>query len=75
MNSLDRFSVLTNEQASTTVGGSWQTELAKFIAEQAANHIDDIVRGFNAGNHRHRPQGKHIEWSCNHCGDYKTIFM
>ena len=54
MNSLDRFSVLTNEQASTTVGGSWQTELAKFIVEQAANHI---------------------EWSCNHCGDYKTIFM
>ena len=56
MNSLDRFSVLTNEQASTTVGGSWQTELAKFIVEQAANHIDDIVKGFNAGNHRHRPQ-------------------
>ncbi|WP_460378606.1 hypothetical protein [Lacticaseibacillus paracasei] len=55
MNSLDRFSVLTSEQASTTVGGSWQTELAKFIVEQAANHIDDIVKGFNAGNHRHRP--------------------
>lgn len=52
MNSLNHFSTLTESEAAATVGGNWKTELLKYIAEQAGEHIDDIIHGFNAGNHR-----------------------
>lgn len=55
MNSLNHFSTLTESEAAATVGGNWKTELLKYIAEQAGEHIDDIIHGFNAANHRHRP--------------------
>ena len=55
MNSLDRFSALIDQQAVATVGGNWRTNIVNIVTQQAAEHIDDIIRGFNAGNHRNRP--------------------
>ena len=53
MQELNNFSTLSEQESSKITGGSWWSTALQFAGEQAFEHIDDISRGFRAGNHRH----------------------
>ena len=59
MTSLTRFSTLSLQDCAAVTGGSkrkgW-VDIGIGLAQEAFGHIDDIVAGFNEGNHRNFPR-------------------